>query len=131
MRVGRAPPQQIVAVIRPACFTSPSKKLEQKHIVNMEGKEMVMVVKLADPNTKPSAKVAAKSVCSQRLFPTSRKGIGGLYIFSLGSKFPNLFKRAGTYNFSFSIVSNFSLIFLRSNHVNVISETLFTFRAAR
>lgn len=103
VRVGRAPPQQIVAVIRPACFTSPSKKLEQKHIVNMEGKEMVMVVKLADPNTKPSAKVAAKSVCSQRLFPTSRKGIGGLYIFSLGSKFPNLFKRAGTYNFSFSI----------------------------
>lgn len=105
VRVGRAPPQQIVAVIRPASFTSvtPSKKLEQKHVVSMEGKEMVMVVKLADPNTKPSAKVATKSVCSQRVFPTSCKGIGGLYIFSLRSKFPNLFKRAGTYNFSFSI----------------------------
>ncbi|KAL0658761.1 hypothetical protein Bca4012_079346 [Brassica carinata] len=105
VRVGRAPPQQIVAVIRPASFTSvtPSKKLEQKHVVSMEGKEMVMVVKLVDPNTKPSAKVATKSVCSQRVFPTSCKGIGGLYIFSLGSKFPNLFKRAGTYNFSFSI----------------------------
>ncbi|KAL0890596.1 hypothetical protein Bca101_014579 [Brassica carinata] len=104
VRVGKAPPKQIVAVIRPACFTSvtPSKKLDQKHIVNMEGREMVMVVKLADPNTKSSAKVA-KSMCSQRLFPTSCKGISGLYIFSLGSKFPNLFKRAGTYNFSFSI----------------------------
>ncbi|KAF8089965.1 hypothetical protein N665_0493s0021 [Sinapis alba] len=104
VRVGKAPPKQIVAVIRPGCFTSgtPSKKLEQKHIVNMNDKEMVMVVKLADPNTKSSAKVA-KSVCLQRLFPTSRKGIGGLYIFSLGSKFPNLFKKAGTYNFSFSI----------------------------
>ncbi|KAF3595806.1 hypothetical protein DY000_02026148, partial [Brassica cretica] len=45
VRVGRPPPQQIVAVIRPASFTSvtPSKKLEQKHVVSMEGKEMVMV----------------------------------------------------------------------------------------
>ncbi|CAH8342534.1 unnamed protein product [Eruca vesicaria subsp. sativa] len=104
VRVGKVPPQQIVAVIRPACFTSvtPSKKLDQKHIVNIEDKEMVMVVKLADPNTKPSAKVA-KSVCSQRSFPTSRKGIGGLYIFPFGSKFPNLFKKAGTYNFTFSV----------------------------
>jgi len=100
VRAGKAPPKQIVAVVRPACFTSltPSKKLDQKNIVKMDGEEMVMVVKL---------KSSDKNISSQRLFPTSRKGISGLYIFSLGSKFPNLFKKAGTYNFSFSIVSNF------------------------
>lgn len=108
VRAGRAPPQQIVAVVRPTCFTSstPSKKLEQKHIVKMDEEEMVMVVKLVDTNLKSSDK-NVKSVCLHRLFPTSRKGISGLYIFPLGSKFPNLFKKAGTYNFSFSIVSNF------------------------
>ncbi|ANM68491.1 gamma-irradiation and mitomycin c induced 1 [Arabidopsis thaliana] len=96
VRAGKAPPKQIVAVVRPACFTSltPSKKLDQKNIVKMDGEEMVMVVKL---------KSSDKNISSQRLFPTSRKGISGLYIFSLGSKFPNLFKKAGTYNFSFSI----------------------------
>ncbi|XP_019098024.1 PREDICTED: uncharacterized protein LOC104770817 isoform X2 [Camelina sativa] len=108
VRAGRAPPKQIVAVVRPACFTSstPSKKLdqlklEQKHIVKMD-EEMVMVVKLLDTNMKPSDK-NVKPVYSQRLCPTSRKGISGLYIFSLGSKLPNLFKKAGTYKFSFSI----------------------------
>lgn len=107
MRAGRAPPQQIIAVVRPACFTSStqSKKLDQKHIVKMNGEEMVMVVKLLDPNMKSSDK-NVKLVCSQRMFPTAHKGISGLYIFSLGSKFPNLFKKAGTYSFSFSIVSN-------------------------
>ncbi|VVB17361.1 unnamed protein product [Arabis nemorensis] len=104
VRAGRTPPQQIVAVVRPACFTSstPSKKLDQKHIVKMTEEEMVMVVKLLDTNMKSSDK-NVKPVCSQRLFPTSRKGINGLYIFALGSKFPNLFKKAGTYNFYFSI----------------------------
>ncbi|CAH2044294.1 unnamed protein product [Thlaspi arvense] len=104
VRVGRAPPQQIVAVVRPACFRSltPSKKLDQKHIVKMEEKEMVMVVKLQDSNMKSSDK-SAKPVCSQRVFPTSCKGISGLYIFALGSRCPDLFKKAGTYEFSFSI----------------------------
>ncbi|CAH8272083.1 unnamed protein product [Arabidopsis lyrata] len=99
VRAGKATPKQIVAVVRPACFTSstPSKKLDQKHIVKMDGEEMVMVV------TLKSSDKNVKSVCSQRMFPTSRKGISGLYIFPLGSKFPNLFKKAGTYKFSFSI----------------------------
>ncbi|XP_024006711.1 uncharacterized protein LOC18011562 isoform X2 [Eutrema salsugineum] len=110
VRVGRAPPQQIVAVVRPACFTSltPSKKmdqsrkLDQRHIVKMDGEEMVMDVKFLDTNMKSSDKTG-KHMCSQRLFPTSRKGFSGLYIFSVGSKLPNLFNKAGTYNFSFSI----------------------------
>lgn len=103
VRAGKATPKQIVAVVRPACFTSstPSKKLDQKHIVKMDGEEMVMVV------TLKSSDKNVKSVCSQRMFPTSCKGISGLYIFPLGSKFPNLFKKAGTYKFSFSIVSIF------------------------
>ncbi|EOA19247.1 hypothetical protein CARUB_v10000030mg [Capsella rubella] len=103
VRAGQAPPKQIVAVVRPACFTSstPSKKLDQKHIVKMD-EEMVMVVKFLDTNMKSSEK-NVKPVYSQRLFPTSRKGISGLYIFSLGSKLPNLFTKAGTYKFSFSI----------------------------
>ncbi|CAA7023350.1 unnamed protein product [Microthlaspi erraticum] len=100
---GRAPPQKIVAVIRPARFTSstPQKKLDQKHIVK-DGGEMVMSVNLVDTNMKSRDK-NAKFVCSERAFPTPRDGISGLYIFSLGSKNPNLFKKAGTYNFSFSI----------------------------
>uniref|UniRef100_A0A1J3I4J6 Protein DEFECTIVE IN MERISTEM SILENCING 3 n=2 Tax=Noccaea caerulescens TaxID=107243 RepID=A0A1J3I4J6_NOCCA len=103
VRAGRAPPKQIVAVVRPACFTSstPQKKLDQKHIVK-DGEEMVMVVKRLDTNMKSSDKKWSWS-CSQRVFPTSRDGISGLYIFSLGSKFSNLFEKAGTYNFSFSV----------------------------
>lgn len=112
VRAGRAPPQQIVAVVRPACFTSstPQKKLDQKHIVK-DGEEMVMVVKRLLTNMKSSDKNRSWS-CSQRVLPTSRDGISGLYIFSLGSKFSNLFEKAGTYNFSFSVVSKFLHFFL-------------------
>ncbi|KAF3955648.1 hypothetical protein CMV_019149 [Castanea mollissima] len=35
--------------------------------------------------------------------PSSRKGFHGLYIFTLGCKFPELFQKAGLYTFKFSL----------------------------
>ncbi|CAH8342528.1 unnamed protein product [Eruca vesicaria subsp. sativa] len=102
---GQTPPQQIVAVVRPASFTSSklSKKLDQKHIVKMDS-EMLMEVELQGKNNKSREK-NPKPLYSDRCFPTNREGFHGLYIFPLESKFPHLFKKAGTYIFSFSVVS--------------------------
>lgn len=102
---GHTPPQQIVAVVRPASYTSPklSKNLDQKHIVKMDG-EMLMEVELQGGNIKSRDK-NAKPLYSDRCFPTILGGFHGLYVFKLESKFPHLFKKAGTYIFSFSVVS--------------------------
>ncbi|KAJ4867401.1 gamma-irradiation and mitomycin c induced 1 [Raphanus sativus] len=100
---GHTPPQQIVAVVRPASYTSPklSKNLDQKHIVKMDG-EMLMEVELQGGNIKSRDK-NAKPLYSDRCFPTILGGFHGLYVFKLESKFPHLFKKAGTYIFSFSV----------------------------
>ncbi|XP_018515055.2 structural maintenance of chromosomes flexible hinge domain-containing protein GMI1 isoform X2 [Brassica rapa] len=100
---GQTPPQQIVAVVRPASYTSSklSKKLDQKHIVKMDG-EMLMEVELQGTEMKSRVK-NAKPLYSDRCFPTNRGGLHGLYIFQLESKIPHLFKKAGTYIFSFSV----------------------------
>ncbi|KAL0890595.1 hypothetical protein Bca101_014578 [Brassica carinata] len=100
---GQTPPQQIVAVVRPASYTSSNlpKKLDQKHIVKMDG-EMLMQVELQGTNIKSREK-AAQPLYSERCFPAIRGGFHGLYIFPLESKFPHLFKKAGTYIFSFSV----------------------------
>lgn len=106
MFAGQTHPQQIVAVVRPASFASSklSKKLDQKHIVK-NGGDMLMEVELQDRNMKSRDK-NSKPVYSHRSSPTSRGGFHGLYIFPLESNFLNLFKKAGTYNFCFSVVSN-------------------------
>lgn len=106
MRAGETPPLQIVAVVRPASFSSSkvSKTLDQKQIVKMDG-DMLMEVQFQGTNMTSRDK-NAKTLYSHHCFPTSRGGFHGLYIFPLESKFPNMFKKAGTYNFCFSIVSN-------------------------
>ena len=45
-------------------------------------------------------------IFSSRIAPSSHKGFNGLYIFSLGCKFPNLFEEAGLYTFLFTLVSD-------------------------
>ncbi|XP_019083924.1 PREDICTED: uncharacterized protein LOC104706733 isoform X4 [Camelina sativa] len=98
VRAGETPPQQIVAVVRPASFTSSkvSKKLHQKHIVKMDG-NMLMEVEFQDSNKN------TKILYSHDCFPTSCKGFHGLYIFPLESKLPDKFNKTGIYNFCFSI----------------------------
>ncbi|KAL0762198.1 hypothetical protein Bca101_078349 [Brassica carinata] len=100
---GQTLPQQIVAVVRPASYTSSklSKKLDQKHFVKMD-REMLMEVELQGTQMKSREK-NAKPLYSDRCFPTNRGGLHGLYIFQLESKIPHLFKKAGTYIFSFSV----------------------------
>lgn len=109
---GKTPPEQFVAVVRPGSFTSSklSKTLNQRQIVNIE-EEMLMEVELQGNNMKSGDKNGAKALYSHRSFPTSRGGFHGLYVFPLKSKIPNLFKKAGVYNFSFSIVSNVIIFF--------------------
>ncbi|XP_010519435.1 PREDICTED: uncharacterized protein LOC104798901 isoform X2 [Tarenaya hassleriana] len=103
VRAGEAPPQEIVAVVRPVNFTSstPSKRLDQKQVVKLD-KEMHMEIKLVNGTGKSSNK-NVQHVFSQRVSHSSRKTVHGLYFFSLGSKFPDLFKKAGIYMFSFSV----------------------------
>ncbi|XP_019097222.1 PREDICTED: uncharacterized protein LOC104770816 isoform X1 [Camelina sativa] len=103
VRAGETPPKQIVAVVRPASFTSSkvSKRLDQKHIVKMDG-DMLMEVEFQDTNIK-SRDMNTKILYSDHCFPTSFKGFQGLYIFPLESKHPDMFNKAGIYNFCFSI----------------------------
>lgn len=97
VHAGQVPPTEIVAVVRPANFVSSftSKNLDQKYIVK-SNLEMSMEVKFED----------AHHIYSGCVTPSSRKGFHGLYIFPLGCKFPELFRKAGLYTFKFSLVSN-------------------------
>ncbi|XP_023635760.1 uncharacterized protein LOC17884597 [Capsella rubella] len=103
VHAGETPPQQIVAVVRPASFApfKVLKKLDQKHIVKMDG-EMLMEVVFQDTNIK-SKDNNTKTLYSHRCFPTSCSGLHGLYIFPLESNRANLFNKVGIYNFCFSI----------------------------
>lgn len=127
MRAGETPPQQIVAVVRPASFISSkvSKKLDQKDIVKMD-EDMLMEVEFQDTDIKSKDK-NTKLLYSHHCLPTSRSGFHGLYIFPLESKLPNMFNKAGIYIFCFSIVSNV-IIFIchlsfSSNHISNCSNT--------
>ncbi|KAK6262476.1 hypothetical protein QUC31_008292 [Theobroma cacao] len=40
-----------------------------------------------------------KHICSGHITPSFCKGFHGLYVFSLGCKFPRLFQEAGIYSF--------------------------------
>ncbi|XVF10079.1 hypothetical protein REPUB_Repub07fG0152300 [Reevesia pubescens] len=100
VHAGQVPPKDIVAVLRPSSVSFPgaSDDLDQKYIVKTN-LEMSMEVKFR--KTKNDQDV--KHICSLRITPSSCKGFHGLYIFSLGCKFPHLFQEAGAYTFSFFI----------------------------
>ncbi|GLT63657.1 hypothetical protein SLA2020_362030 [Shorea laevis] len=100
---GLTPPNEIVAVVRPASFTtsSASKYLDQKDIMK-HNLSMSMNISFKDYK-KNSEDTHLQSKCVR---PSSRKGFDGLYIFLLGSKSPNLFEKAGVYKFSFSLIDS-------------------------
>ena len=93
-----------MAVVRPGCYVSSShsKILDQKYIVktNLEMSIEVKIRKSAEECQNVG------HIYSARIGPSSHKGFDGLYIFSLGCKFPNLFKEAGVYTFLFTLVSD-------------------------
>lgn len=99
---GHVPPKEVVAVVRPASYgsSSASKNLDQKYIIK-SNLEMSMEVNFtgAAPDRH-----RVNHIYSERLNPSSRKGIQGLYVFPLQCKLP-LFDRAGVYTFTFSLVS--------------------------
>ncbi|KAI3883467.1 hypothetical protein MKX03_025923 [Papaver bracteatum] len=99
---GHATPEHIIAVIRPASFTSSGacKTLEQKFILK-EDLEMSMEVKCFATYKNLCDE---KQIYSERVRSSSHEGFHGLYIFSLGSKFPGLFNAAGAYKFKFSVI---------------------------
>ncbi|XP_026403725.1 structural maintenance of chromosomes flexible hinge domain-containing protein GMI1-like isoform X2 [Papaver somniferum] len=99
---GHATPEHIIAVIRPASFTSSGacKTLEQKFILKQD-LEMSMEVKCIATYKNLCDE---KHIYSERVRPSSNEGFHGLYIFSLGSKFPGLFSAAGAYTFKFSVI---------------------------
>lgn len=104
VHAGQVPPKEIVAVVRPANFVSSGtpKNLDQRYIVK-GNLEMSMEVKF---RKEAEDLQDCHHIYSVRVTPSSRKGFHGLYIFPLGCKFPELFRKAGVYMFSFSLVSN-------------------------
>ncbi|KAK4480487.1 hypothetical protein RD792_013561, partial [Penstemon davidsonii] len=100
LEAGDAPPENIVAVIRPKSFNSASnsKKLDQKFMVR-ENFEMTLNVTL-----KAGGKNAGKSehMYSTRMTPSLHKGFHGLYVFPLRSRLSEL-RKAGFYTFSFAL----------------------------
>ncbi|KAM4068715.1 hypothetical protein ACB094_12G034100 [Castanea mollissima] len=100
VHAGQVPPTEIVAVLRPANFVSSftSKNLDQKYIVK-SNLEMSMEVKFEEAEHPEDA----HHIYSGCVTPSSRKGFHGLYIFPLGCKFPELFRKAGLYTFKFSL----------------------------
>ncbi|XVE58363.1 hypothetical protein DITRI_Ditri04bG0163800 [Diplodiscus trichospermus] len=99
VHAGETPPKDIVAVLRPRSFSFPgaSSDLDQKDIVKTN-LEMSMEIKFRI--TKNHQDVI--HIYSCRIMPSSCKGLHGLYRFPLGCRFPDLFKKAGLYTFSFS-----------------------------
>ncbi|XP_050237468.1 structural maintenance of chromosomes flexible hinge domain-containing protein GMI1 isoform X2 [Mercurialis annua] len=100
---GQVPPSEIVAVVRPASFISSntSNNLDQKYIVKSNS-EMSMGVQFRR-DTKDRC---VEPIYSTRITSSCRKGIGGLYIFSLVPILSRLFRESGVYTFSFSLVGS-------------------------
>ncbi|WRX18062.1 hypothetical protein QQP08_010549 [Theobroma cacao] len=101
VHAGLIPPGVFVAVLRPKSFgsSSASNDLDQKDILKIN-LEMSMEVNFR--RTKNPQDV--KHICSGHITPSFCKGFHGLYVFSLGCKFPRLFQEAGIYSF-FSVVN--------------------------
>lgn len=104
---GKASPKEIVAVVRPANYRPQSDHLQQKYISKCKT-EMLLEVKFNGENKDVGN---GDDFHSWRVTPSSHKGIHGLYVFSLGRKFSNLFQKVGFYTFSFSLVSGAARLF--------------------
>lgn len=119
---GHNPPEEILAIVRPASFNSAvaSMKLDQKYILK-ESFEMSLSIKFSasDGNDKN-----ASHVYSNRIKPSLHKGLIGVYIFPLRSKLPKLFHKAGVYSFLLSLVSsiNSCLVFVTAFLVSCITH---------
>ncbi|URE42715.1 hypothetical protein MUK42_32615 [Musa troglodytarum] len=98
---GYTPPREIVAVIRPANFTSlmASKGLDQKNIVK---NEFEMTLKISHKcGAKQNEQMTLAHTKSVK--PSSQIGISGLYIFGLQDICSKLFYKAGIYIFTFLV----------------------------
>lgn len=96
---GSLPPKEVVAILRPSNFNPGSTdELDQKYIVR-ENFEMCLDIefKAGAGQSVKFDPISAKN--------TTRKEYHGLYVFPVAS-IPSLFQKAGTYSFSFSLVSN-------------------------
>ncbi|KAL2540263.1 gamma-irradiation and mitomycin c induced 1 [Abeliophyllum distichum] len=120
IEAGYAPPEKIIAVVRPKAFNpiSTSENLNQKFIVR-ENFEMSLEVKFqAYDRTVGSF----NHVYSGRITPSSYKGFHGLYIFPVGSKLSCLFQKAGIYTFFFSLKELRDVNYERRVRVKGLSE---------
>nr|GLL20039.1 hypothetical protein DM860_016599 [Ipomoea trifida] len=98
---GHNPPEEILAIVRPASFNSAvaSMKLDQKYILK-ESFEMSLSIKFSASDGNDEN---ASHVYSNRIKPSLHKGLIGVYIFPLRSKLPKLFHKAGVYSFLLSL----------------------------
>ncbi|XP_024029765.1 uncharacterized protein LOC21395118 [Morus notabilis] len=115
---GKASPKEIVAVVRPANYGPQSDHLQQKYISKCKT-EMLLEVKFNGANKDVGN---GDHLCSWRVTPSSHKGIHGLYVFSLGRKFSNLFQKVGFYTFSFSLTDSSCKNFVKKVNVKASSE---------
>ncbi|CAL0318893.1 unnamed protein product [Lupinus luteus] len=98
---GHVPPRHVVAVIRPINFMpSATEKLDQKDIYK-SNVEMIMEIEFKSDHLNDKHVIHI-----DRASPESRKGFSGLYFFPLRRKAQDLFKKAGTYIFSFSLIDS-------------------------
>nr|XP_016460857.1 PREDICTED: uncharacterized protein LOC107784267 isoform X4 [Nicotiana tabacum] len=114
---GHEPPEEIVAVVRPASFSSStaSVSLDQKYIMK-ENFQMTLEVKFeAEADGKELG-----HIYSGRMNPSSHKGFTGLYIFPLKERLPDIFQKAGIYLFRFSLEDSCTK-FEKEVHVKALS----------
>lgn len=97
---GHAPPKEVVAVVRPVSFHSgsSSKSLDQKCIVRDDFEIGLQLIYSGFCKNKEE-----DHLYTGYTRQSIRKGISGLYIFPVGSKCPDMFKKAGMYTFSLSL----------------------------
>ncbi|KAL6508311.1 hypothetical protein OROHE_021853 [Orobanche hederae] len=132
---GDAPPENIVAVIRPKSYISgnSSKSLDQKFIVKDKHEMSLQVKYRADQKVGKEG----NHVFSLRLPPSSLKGLHGLYLFPVKMNHPQLFEKAGFYTFSFAVnkLKDVQVVQVRASAevgswkvVNHIADELYTIK---
>ncbi|XP_051138184.1 structural maintenance of chromosomes flexible hinge domain-containing protein GMI1 isoform X2 [Andrographis paniculata] len=101
VKAGDAPPENVVAVIRPKAFNfeNSSERLDQKFVVK-DNIRMTLNVQF-NPEDKSEDMLIFSSVGT----PSSHKGLQGLFIFPVKSKFPNLFQKAGSLTFLLTLTN--------------------------
>lgn len=105
-------PKEIIAIVRPCSFTEDSKEkiidgTDQKYVVkdNMEMRMDIKDIQKHGSAPENSAGNNVKYTIQTRT--SSRKGVHGLYCFSMeGSHLLEMFKKAGRYRFTFSLVNS-------------------------